>query len=84
MCLCFTDNWKYDLCVQQRIEEMESEINDLRDEIEAVKNEKTLLEKQTQIESEVNIVILLKFCFSVWDNYLKLYNSVLETTHQFN
>nr|XP_012226456.1 PREDICTED: centrosomin isoform X2 [Linepithema humile] len=37
---------------QQRFEEMESKINDLRDQIEAIKAEKSLLEKRTQVESE--------------------------------
>ncbi|XP_016837485.1 centrosomin isoform X4 [Nasonia vitripennis] len=37
---------------QQRFEEMESKINDLRDQIDEIKAEKNLLEKQIQIESE--------------------------------
>lgn len=46
------------LCVQQRFEEMESKINDLRDEIDTIKAEKIRLEKQIQVESEVfNFVI---------------------------
>lgn len=42
---------------QQRFEEMEAKINDLRDEIEIIKVEKNRLEKQIQEESEVNIII---------------------------
>lgn len=41
------------LCLQQRFEEMESNINDLRDEIKTIKAEKNLLEKRIQTESEV-------------------------------
>ena len=41
------------LCVQQRFEEMESKINDLRDQIDSIKAEKIRLEKQIQVESEV-------------------------------
>ncbi|XP_032674103.1 centrosomin isoform X3 [Odontomachus brunneus] len=37
---------------QQRFEEMESNINDLRGEIETIKTEKNLLEKRIQVESE--------------------------------
>ncbi|XP_011347719.1 centrosomin isoform X2 [Ooceraea biroi] len=37
---------------QQRFEEMESKINDLRDQIETIKAEKSLLEKRVQVESE--------------------------------
>ncbi|XP_025153819.1 centrosomin isoform X3 [Harpegnathos saltator] len=37
---------------QQRFEEMESNINDLRGEIETIKTEKNLLEKRIQAESE--------------------------------
>jgi len=48
--------WNDTLCLQQRFEEMESKINDLRDQIETIKAEKSLLEKQeeqTQIQFEV-------------------------------
>ncbi|XP_029157354.1 centrosomin isoform X2 [Nylanderia fulva] len=41
-----------DSCEQRRFEEMESKINDLRDQIETIKAEKSLLEKRTQVESE--------------------------------
>ncbi|XP_014205042.1 CDK5 regulatory subunit-associated protein 2 isoform X3 [Copidosoma floridanum] len=41
-----------DSSAQQRFEELESKINDLRDQIDTVKAEKSLLEKQTKIESE--------------------------------
>ncbi|XP_015190024.1 PREDICTED: myosin-11 isoform X2 [Polistes dominula] len=37
---------------QQRFEEMEAKINDLRDQIETIKEEKHRLEKQIQVESE--------------------------------
>ncbi|KAI4503280.1 hypothetical protein M0802_001502 [Mischocyttarus mexicanus] len=37
---------------QQRFEEMEAKINDLRDQIETIKAEKHRLEKQIQVESE--------------------------------
>lgn len=46
------DNSENDSCEQQRFEEMESKINDLRDQIETIKAEKSLLEKRTQVESE--------------------------------
>ncbi|KAG7208405.1 hypothetical protein KM043_014637 [Ampulex compressa] len=46
------DNPERDHCSQQRFEEMESKINDLRDQIEAIKAEKNRLEKQIQVESE--------------------------------
>ncbi|XP_070158297.1 centrosomin isoform X4 [Polyergus mexicanus] len=47
-----TDNSENGSCEQQRFEEMESKINDLRDQIETIKAEKSLLEKRTQVESE--------------------------------
>ncbi|XP_050453761.1 CDK5 regulatory subunit-associated protein 2 isoform X4 [Cataglyphis hispanica] len=46
------ENSQNDPCEQQRFEEMESKINDLRDQIETIKAEKSLLEKRTQVESE--------------------------------
>ncbi|XP_072761406.1 uncharacterized protein Cnn isoform X3 [Anoplolepis gracilipes] len=46
------DNSENDSCEQQRFEEMESKINDLREQIETIKAEKSLLEKRTQVESE--------------------------------
>lgn len=42
------------LYVQQRFDEMEAKINDLRDQIETIKAEKSRLEKQIEVESEVN------------------------------
>ena len=39
--------------MQQRFDEMEAKINDLRDQIEAIKAEKNRLEKQIETESEV-------------------------------
>jgi hypothetical protein len=56
--------------VQQRFEETATEINDLRDQIEAMKTEKNLLEKRIQIEAEVRkkFVILnlyIKILFKV-------------------
>ncbi|XP_033227702.1 centrosomin isoform X3 [Belonocnema kinseyi] len=47
-----TDNPERDNSNQQRFEEMESKINDLRDEIDTIKAEKIRLEKQIQVESE--------------------------------
>ncbi|XP_015592615.1 centrosomin isoform X3 [Cephus cinctus] len=48
-----TENPERDQCSsQRRFEEMESKINDLRDQIEIIKAEKNRLEKQIQIESE--------------------------------
>ncbi|XP_011261366.2 CDK5 regulatory subunit-associated protein 2 isoform X2 [Camponotus floridanus] len=50
-----TSNSENDSSKQQRFEEMESKINDLRDQIETIKAEKSLLEKQeeqTQIQFE--------------------------------
>jgi len=44
---------RYALCLQQRFEEMESKISDLRDQIETIKAEKNLLEKRTQTEFKV-------------------------------
>lgn len=41
------------LCVQQRLQDMDYKIDELRDQIDTVVTEKCLLEKQTQIESEV-------------------------------
>ena len=41
--------------IQQRFEEIESKFNDLRDQIDTIMAEKCLLEKQTQIDSEVKI-----------------------------
>lgn len=46
-------------CVQQRFEEMEAKINDLRDQIETIKEEKHRLEKQIQVESEVCLFLFL-------------------------
>lgn len=43
----------YNLYVQQRFDEMEAKINDLRDQIEAIKAEKSRLEKENEVESEV-------------------------------
>jgi len=51
--LSFIHVGRYFLYLQQRFEEMESKINDLRDEIETIKAEKSLLEKRVQVESEV-------------------------------
>lgn len=45
--------------VQQRFEEMEAKINDLRDQIETIKAEKHRLEKQIQVESEVCLFLFL-------------------------
>ncbi|XP_043663941.1 interaptin isoform X4 [Vespula pensylvanica] len=47
-----TDNPERDDSNQQRFEEMEAKINDLRDQIETIKAEKHRLEKQIQVESE--------------------------------
>ncbi|XP_011861799.1 PREDICTED: centrosomin isoform X2 [Vollenhovia emeryi] len=44
------DDIENDSCKQQRFEEMESKISDLRDQIETIKAEKNLLEKRTQVE----------------------------------
>jgi len=44
---------RYALCLQQRFEEMENKISDLRDQIETIKAEKNLLEKRTQTEFKV-------------------------------
>lgn len=53
------------LCLQQRFDEMEIKINDLRDQIETIKAEKIRLEKQIQVESEVNhFYFLCKNIFS--------------------
>ncbi|XP_020277823.1 centrosomin isoform X3 [Pseudomyrmex gracilis] len=41
-----------DSCKQQRFEEMECKINDLRDQVESIKAEKIQLEKRIQVESE--------------------------------
>lgn len=48
-------------CVQQRFEQMETKINDLRDEIDIIKEEKINLEMQIQNESEVNIRLYSMF-----------------------
>lgn len=42
-------------CVQQRFEDMECKINELRDQIESVKAEKHLLETQLQADSVVSL-----------------------------
>lgn len=44
------------LYVQQRFDEMEAKINDLRDQIETIKAEKSRLEKQIEVESEVTFI----------------------------
>lgn len=52
--------------MQQRFEEIESKFNDLRDQIDTIMAEKCLLEKQTQIDSEVKIQKCLFFyCFII-------------------
>ena len=58
--------------MQQRFEEMESKINDLRDEVEAIKAEKCLLEKQVQIESEVSYINNFKRYNTIFTAFLKL------------
>ena len=58
--------------MQQRFEEMESKINDLRDEVEAIKAEKCLLEKQVQIESEVSYINSFKRYNTIFTAFLKL------------
>ena len=61
----FIDENNYTLYVQQRFDEMEAKINDLRDQIEAIKAEKNRLEKQIETESEVIFCLnLLDTCFS--------------------
>ncbi|XP_017882781.1 centrosomin isoform X2 [Ceratina calcarata] len=47
-----TDDPERDPNNQQRFDEMEAKINDLRDQVEAIKAEKTRLEKQIEVESE--------------------------------
>ncbi|CAD1478022.1 unnamed protein product, partial [Heterotrigona itama] len=47
-----TDDPERDASNQQRFDEMEAKINDLRDQIEAVKAEKNRLERQIETESE--------------------------------
>ncbi|KAK2581531.1 hypothetical protein KPH14_005187 [Odynerus spinipes] len=47
-----TENPERDNSNQQRFEDMEAKINDLRDQIETIKAEKHRLEKQIQVESE--------------------------------
>lgn len=47
--------WNDTLCLQQRFEEMECKINDLRDQVESIKAEKIQLEKRIQVESEVHL-----------------------------
>ncbi|CAK9816411.1 CDK5 regulatory subunit-associated protein 2 [Anthophora quadrimaculata] len=47
-----TDDPERDPSNQQRFDEMEAKINDLRDEIETIKAEKSRLEKQIEVESE--------------------------------
>ncbi|XP_051158817.1 centrosomin-like isoform X5 [Leptopilina boulardi] len=47
-----SDNPERDHSNQQRFDEMEIKINDLRDQIETIKAEKIRLEKQIQVESE--------------------------------
>lgn len=47
-----TDDPERDASNQQRFDEMEAKINDLRDQIETIKAEKSRLEKQIQVESE--------------------------------
>jgi hypothetical protein len=57
--LSFIHVGRYFLYLQQRFEEMESKINDLRDEIETIKAEKSLLEKRVQVESEVCVTCVI-------------------------
>ncbi|XP_076754592.1 phosphodiesterase 4D interacting protein centrosomin isoform X2 [Xylocopa sonorina] len=47
-----TDDPERDPSNQQRFDEMEAKINDLRDQIEIIKAEKSRLEKQIEVESE--------------------------------
>ncbi|XP_017766897.1 PREDICTED: centrosomin isoform X1 [Eufriesea mexicana] len=47
-----TDDPERDPSNQQRFDEMEAKINDLRDQIETIKAEKCRLEKQIEVESE--------------------------------
>ncbi|XP_076239387.1 phosphodiesterase 4D interacting protein centrosomin isoform X2 [Calliopsis andreniformis] len=47
-----TDDPERDPSNQQRFDEMEAKINDLRDQIETIKAEKSRLEKQIEVESE--------------------------------
>ncbi|KAG9428131.1 centrosomin isoform X1 [Apis mellifera carnica] len=47
-----TDDPERDPSTQQRFDEMEAKINDLRDQIEAIKAEKSRLEKENEVESE--------------------------------
>ncbi|XP_018397597.1 PREDICTED: centrosomin isoform X2 [Cyphomyrmex costatus] len=55
------DDFENDSSKQQRFEEMESKISDLRDQIETIKAEKNLLEKRTQVEfKELEIRLLDK------------------------
>ncbi|XP_011693370.1 PREDICTED: centrosomin-like isoform X2 [Wasmannia auropunctata] len=55
------DDFENDSCKQQRFEEMESKISDLRDQIETIKAEKNLLEKRTQVEfKELQVRLLDK------------------------
>ncbi|XP_018351715.1 PREDICTED: centrosomin isoform X2 [Trachymyrmex septentrionalis] len=55
------DDFENDSCKQQRFEEMESKISDLRDQIETIKAEKNLLETRTQVEfKELEVRLLDK------------------------
>ncbi|XP_077255106.1 phosphodiesterase 4D interacting protein centrosomin isoform X4 [Temnothorax americanus] len=55
------DDIENNSCKQQRFEEMESKISDLRDQIETIKAEKNLLEKRTQVEfNEFQVRLLNK------------------------
>ncbi|XP_024871889.1 centrosomin isoform X1 [Temnothorax curvispinosus] len=55
------DDIENESCKQQRFEEMESKISDLRDQIETIKAEKNLLEKRTQVEfNEFQVRLLNK------------------------
>ena len=53
------------MCAQQRFEDMECKINELRDQIESVKAEKNLLEIQIAADSEVSFVFGNFFLFVV-------------------
>lgn len=66
--------------LQQRFEEMESKINELRDQIEIIKTEKSLLEKRVQAESEVCVVRIyynLLFTAEIW--YINITSKCIET-----
>lgn len=60
---------------------MEAKINDLRDQVETIKAEKSRLEKQIEVESEV--IFLMMFYLIHEKHCSKLYAIILKSTTMY-